>query len=64
MATQGYATPDELVRYFTGADEVLHAWTIDNQLQFPFDTGALSHTLVTGITSGARRRPAMTPVRE
>ena len=51
----GYATPDELVRYYTGADEVLHAWTIDNQLQFLFDTGALSHTLVTGLDYQRRK---------
>jgi len=51
----GYATADELVRYYTGADEVLHAWTIDNQLQFLFDTGALSHTLVTGLDYQRRK---------
>ncbi|MFL9813872.1 TonB-dependent siderophore receptor [Stutzerimonas sp. VN223-3] len=51
----GYATPDELVRYYTGADEVLHAWTIDNQLQFLFDTGVLSHTLVTGLDYQRRK---------
>ncbi len=51
----GYATQDELVRYYTGADEALHAWTIDNQLQFLFDTGALSHTLVTGLDYQRRK---------
>ena len=51
----GYATQDELVRYYTGADEVLHAWTLDNQLQFLFDTGALSHTLVTGLDYQRRK---------
>lgn len=51
----GYATQDELVRYYTGADEVLHAWTIDNQLQFLFDTGALSHTVVTGLDYQRRK---------
>lgn len=51
----GYATADELVRYYTGADEALHAWTIDNQLQFLFDTGALSHTLVTGLDYQRRK---------
>ncbi len=51
----GYATADELVRYYTGANEVLHAWTIDNQLQFLFDTGALSHTLVTGLDYQRRK---------
>jgi iron complex outermembrane receptor protein len=51
----GYASADELVRYFTGADEALHAWTVDNQLQFLFDTGALSHTLVTGLDYQRRK---------
>jgi iron complex outermembrane receptor protein len=51
----GYATQDELVRYYTGADEVLHAWTLDNQLQFLFDTGALNHTLVTGLDYQRRK---------
>lgn len=51
----GYATADELVRYYTGADEALHAWSIDNQLQFLFDTGVLSHTLVTGLDYQRRK---------
>lgn len=51
----GYATRDELVRYYTGANEALHAWTLDNQLQFLFDTGALSHTLVTGLDYQRRK---------
>jgi len=51
----GYLTADELDRYHTGADEVLHAWTLDNQLQFLFDTGALSHTLVTGLDYQRRK---------
>src|SRR3546814_13067102 len=57
----GYVAPgsDELVRYYTGADEALHAWPIDNQLQFLFDTGALSHTLVPGL---AYQRPKATSV--
>lgn len=46
----GYAdTSGDLSRYYTGAKEDLHAWTIDNQLQFEFDTGPLQHTLVTGL---------------
>ncbi|WP_417779525.1 TonB-dependent siderophore receptor [Stutzerimonas xanthomarina] len=51
----GYATQDELERYYTGAGEVLHAWTLDNQLQFLFDTGTLSHTLVTGLDYQRRK---------
>jgi iron complex outermembrane receptor protein len=51
----GYTTRDELVRYYTGGDEVLYAWTVDNQLQFLFDTGAFSHTLVTGLDYQRRK---------
>src|SRR5690606_29814192 len=54
----GYTTnglPGDLYREYTGADEVLHAWSIDNQLQFLFDTGALSHTLVTGLDYQRRK---------
>ena len=52
----GYV-PDtnELTRYYTGADETVHAWSMDNQLQFEFDTGALSHTLVTGLDYQRRK---------
>ncbi len=39
----------ELARAYTGADERLHSWIIDNMLQAEFDTGALRHTLITGI---------------
>jgi len=39
----------ELARAYTGADERLHSWIIDNMLQAEFDTGAARHTLITGI---------------
>lgn len=52
----GYvANTDNLDRYYTGADETLHAWSVDNQLQFEFATGALSHTLVTGLDYQRRK---------
>ncbi|WP_193073921.1 TonB-dependent siderophore receptor [Pseudomonas sp. FME51] len=52
----GYvASTDDLVRYYTGADETLHAWSVDNQLQFEFATGELSHTLVTGLDYQRRK---------
>ncbi|MHB0851215.1 TonB-dependent siderophore receptor [Stutzerimonas nitrititolerans] len=51
----GYGLPGDLYREYTGADEALHAWSIDNQLQFLFDTGALSHTLVTGLDYQRRK---------
>ncbi|MEZ2744611.1 TonB-dependent siderophore receptor [Halopseudomonas bauzanensis] len=46
---------DNLDRYYTGADETLHAWSVDNQLQFEFATGALSHTLVSGLDYQRRK---------
>ena len=46
---------DNLDRYYTGADEALHAWSVDNQLQFEFATGELSHTLVTGLDYQRRK---------
>ncbi|MEJ6655807.1 MAG: TonB-dependent siderophore receptor, partial [Pseudomonas sp.] len=46
---------DDLVRYYTGADESVHAWSVDNQLQFEFSTGALEHTLVTGLDYQRRK---------
>ncbi|WP_313054373.1 TonB-dependent siderophore receptor [Pseudomonas lopnurensis] len=39
----------ELLRAYTGADERLHSWIIDNMLQAEFDTGAARHTLLTGV---------------
>ncbi len=39
----------ELSRGYTGADERLHSWIIDNMLQAEFDTGAARHTLITGV---------------
>ncbi|SDR83370.1 iron complex outermembrane recepter protein [Halopseudomonas litoralis] len=52
----GYvANTDDLDRYYTGADETLHAWSVDNQLQFEFATGELSHTLVTGLDYQRRK---------
>ncbi|WP_434458203.1 TonB-dependent siderophore receptor [Stutzerimonas urumqiensis] len=52
----GYvAGTDQLARFYTGATENLHAWTIDNQLQFDFYTGAMSHTLVTGLDYQRRK---------
>ena len=46
---------DNLDRYYTGADEALHAWSVDNQLQFEFATGEVAHTLVTGLDYQRRK---------
>ena len=38
-----------LARAYTGADERLHSWIIDNMLQAEFDIGAARHTVLTGV---------------
>src|SRR5690606_39261766 len=47
----GYTSPtsNELVRGYSGGEEHLHAWIVDNMLQAEFATGAAQHTLVTGL---------------
>ncbi|MET1077773.1 MAG: TonB-dependent siderophore receptor [Pseudomonas sp.] len=47
----GYVSADsnELARGFSGGEERLHAWIVDNLLQAEFFTGAAQHTLVTGL---------------
>ncbi len=41
--------PNELYRQYTGAEEALHSWIIDNMVQAEFMTGAAMHTLVAGV---------------
>ena len=40
---------DQLSRFYSGADEQLDAYTVDNQLQGLFATGTLRHTLLVGV---------------
>lgn len=40
---------NELARGFSGGEERLHAWIVDNLLQADFTTGAAQHTLVAGL---------------
>ncbi|MBM7059459.1 TonB-dependent siderophore receptor [Pseudomonas sp. UL073] len=42
-------SPNELYRQYTGAEEALHSWIVDNMLQAEFFTGAAAHTLVMGL---------------
>ncbi|PMZ55250.1 TonB-dependent siderophore receptor, partial [Pseudomonas sp. FW300-N1A5] len=44
----GWTTPtsNELNRYYSGGDEKLHAFIIDNMLQAEFFTGATKHTVL------------------
>lgn len=47
----GYLGPtsNELYRGYSGGEESLHAWIVDNLLQVEFATGAARHTVVTGL---------------
>lgn len=38
----------ELTRYYSGADESLEAWTLDNQLEANLSTGFIDHTVLVG----------------
>lgn len=51
----GWASANELTRYYAGADESTRGNTIDNQLEGRFQTGALNHTLLTGLDFQKRR---------
>ncbi|HEX5737384.1 MAG TPA: TonB-dependent siderophore receptor, partial [Hydrogenophaga sp.] len=51
----GWASANELTRYYAGADESTSGSTIDNQLEGRFQTGALKHTLLTGLDYQKRR---------
>ncbi|WP_316668033.1 TonB-dependent siderophore receptor [Ralstonia psammae] len=45
----GWASADELTRYYSGAKEATHAYTVDNQLEGKFVTGAVKHTMLFGV---------------
>lgn len=44
----GWASDTELTRYYSGGEESLRAWTVDNQLETRFSTGDIDHTLLFG----------------
>ncbi|MGN8278065.1 TonB-dependent siderophore receptor [Pseudomonas sp. SMN5] len=48
-------TSNELNRYYTGAEEKLHAFIIDNMLQAEFFTGATKHTVLMGADYQRRK---------
>jgi iron complex outermembrane receptor protein len=48
-------TSDELNRYYTGGDERLHAFIVDNMLQAEFFTGATKHTVLMGADYQRRK---------
>jgi iron complex outermembrane receptor protein len=43
------ATGNDLNRGYSGGDEKLHAWIVDNTMQAEFSTGVAAHTLVLGL---------------
>lgn len=43
------ATSNDLYRGYSGGQEHLHSWILDNIVQAKFNTGAVSHTLVAGL---------------
>jgi iron complex outermembrane receptor protein len=53
----GWTTPtsNELNRYYTGGDERLHAFIVDNMLQAEFFTGAIKHTVLMGADYQRRK---------
>ena len=44
----GWASDTELIRYYSGADESLEAWTLDNQLEANLSSGFVEHTVLLG----------------
>ncbi len=47
----GWTAPENntLTRYYSGGDESLEAWTVDNQLQARLNDGFMEHTLLLGM---------------
>lgn len=45
----GWADANNLTRYYSGAKEAAHAYTVDNQLEGKFTTGAVKHTMLVGL---------------
>ena len=48
-------TSNELNRYYTGAEEKLHSFIVDNMLQADFFTGATKHTVLMGADYQRRK---------
>lgn len=45
----GWASDTELNRYYSGGDESLKAWTVDNQFEASVATGPIEHRVLTGL---------------
>lgn len=48
-------TSNELTRYYSGGDERLHAFIVDNMLQAEFFTGSAKHTALLGVDYQRRK---------
>lgn len=51
----GWASANELTRFYSGANESTRGNTIDNQLEGHYQTGALKHTVLAGLDYQKRR---------
>ncbi|WP_018719162.1 TonB-dependent siderophore receptor [Arhodomonas aquaeolei] len=45
----GWASDTDLTRYYSGGDEDLSAWTMDNQLEADLTSGPVEHTVLLGV---------------
>ncbi|KPQ20268.1 TonB-dependent siderophore receptor [Halomonas sp. HL-93] len=47
----GWEAPDsdQLLRYYSGSEESLDAWTVDNQLEANLNDGFMEHTVLAGV---------------
>ena len=57
----GWANDNELIRYFSGADEHLTALTVDNQFEWDVSTGDLDHLLLFGVDYQTRDNDVVWP---
>lgn len=57
----GWASPTDLYRYYSGSDESLRAFTIDNQFELEFKTGAVEHRFLTGVDYQWRKNDVSWP---
>lgn len=59
----GWVSPDsdELTRYYSGSDESLEAWTLDNQLEATISSGFMDHTLLLGVDYQQRENDVSWP---
>ncbi|WP_052383966.1 TonB-dependent siderophore receptor [Litchfieldella xinjiangensis] len=57
----GWASDTELTRFYSGGDESLEAWTVDNQLQANLKSGFIDHTVLVGLDYQNRENDIVWP---